>query len=95
MSVGNESTNIDIAKRILEELDKSPDLIQFVEDRPGHDFRYSLNSSKIRSELGWQPEHNFHETLRETVKWYVMNDSWWRPLISDKILSSTPWKESW
>jgi len=95
VSAGNEMPNLELAKHILEVLTEPSDLIQFVEDRPGHDFRYSLDSSRIRNELGWKPEHSFREALQETVEWYAKNDWWWRPLISDKILSPTPWKEKW
>jgi dTDP-glucose 4,6-dehydratase len=95
VSAGNEVPNLDVAKEILTALGKPLSLIQFVEDRPGHDFRYSLDSSKIRNELGWKPELSFHDALDETVRWYVKNESWWRPLISDKLLSATPWREKW
>jgi dTDP-glucose 4,6-dehydratase len=92
ISSGNEVPNIDVTKKILEILGKSEDLITFVEDRPGHDLRYSLDSSKIRSELGWRPRHTFMSSLRETVKWYLENDWWWRPLATEKVLHPTPWK---
>jgi dTDP-glucose 4,6-dehydratase len=95
VSAGNELPNFEVAKLILEALDKPMKLIQFVEDRPGHDYRYSLDSSLIRSKLGWKPEHNFREALVETVTWYAKNDWWWMPLVSEKILSQTPWKEKW
>lgn len=95
VSAGNELPNLEIARRVLKILRKPPDLIQFVEDRPGHDFRYSLDSTRIRDRLGWQPEHNFSEALEETVAWYVNHESWWKPLLSRKILSPTPWKEKW
>jgi dTDP-glucose 4,6-dehydratase len=95
VSAENEMPNLEVVKRILKMLGKPTDLVQFVEDRPGHDFRYSLDSGRIRSELGWKPQHNFQASLQETVEWYVKNDWWWRPLISDKVLSATPWKEKW
>jgi dTDP-glucose 4,6-dehydratase len=50
------------------------DMMEFVEDRPGHDLRYSINSSKIRRELGWKPKYDFEEALRETVEWYIVNE---------------------
>jgi len=71
-----------------------PDLIEFVEDRPGHDIRYSLDSSKIRS-LGWKPKHNFKEGLEETVEWYLENEWWWQPLADEKLLHPAPWKLKW
>lgn len=95
VSAGNEIPNVEVVNRILKALDKPRDLIQFVEDRPGHDFRYSLDSTRIRSKLGWKPEHAFDTALEETVDWFVENESWWRPLISDRVLSATPWKEHW
>jgi len=88
---GNERTNIEITKNILRILDKSEDLIRFVPDRPGHDRRYSLDTAKIRK-LGWKPEHEFLEALKETVDWYVKNEWWWRPLLKDEFIrSDTPW----
>jgi dTDP-glucose 4,6-dehydratase len=67
-------------------------LIEFVEDRPGHDVRYSLDSSKIRNELGWKPKHRFKEALEQTVDWYLRNEWWWRPIATEEVLHPTPWK---
>jgi len=92
ISSGNELPNIAVVKEILRLLDKPEDLIELVEDRPGHDVRYSLDSSKIRSELGWKPCHPFSSALQETVKWYIKNESWWKPLATEKVLHPTPWK---
>ena len=69
-------------------------LVEFVEDRPGHDIRYSLDSSKIRK-LGWKPKHSFKEGLKETVKWYLENEWCWTPLADEKVLHPTPWKLKW
>ena len=69
----------------------SSDLIQFVDDRPGHDLRYSLDSSKIRNELGWSESINFDDGLQETIDWYMQNNNWWNEVGSD-IFDSTPWK---
>ncbi|UCE80836.1 MAG: dTDP-glucose 4,6-dehydratase, partial [Methanobacteriota archaeon] len=77
---GNEVTNIEIAKRILEHLDKPESLISFVADRPGHDFRYSLKWDVIR-EMGWKPEVDFKDGLATTVDWYIKNKVWWEPLV--------------
>jgi len=92
ISSGNEIQNIEIVKNILKLLDKPESLITFVEDRPGHDLRYSLDSSKIQSELGWKPKHTFTSALEKTLKWYVENQSWWKPLATERILHPTPWK---
>jgi len=95
ISAGNEYQNIEVVKRILQIMDKPEDLIEFVADRPGHDVRYSLDSSKIRNELGWRPRYSFDEALEETVNWYLDNEKWWRPLANEKILHPTPWKLKW
>jgi dTDP-glucose 4,6-dehydratase len=95
VSAGNELPNLEVAKLILTTLGRPLSLIQFVEDRPGHDFRYSLDSTLIGEQLGWKPDHTFPEALKETVHWYTDNESWWKPLINEKILSPTPWKEKW
>ena len=91
ISANNEVDNLTIVKKILEILDKPQDLIKSVEDRPGHDFRYSLDSSKIRSELNWSENTNFDDGLKKTVDWYLSNPVWWQN-ISQDILKSTPWK---
>jgi dTDP-glucose 4,6-dehydratase len=72
---GQERRNIDIVKKILGILRKPEDLIEFVEDRPGHDFRYSLNCDKIK-ELGWRPKYSLEEALDGTVDWYKKNKHW-------------------
>jgi len=92
VSAGNELTNLEIVRKILAIMDKSEDMITFVEDRPGHDIRYSLDSSKIRSTLGWRPTHDFSETLKTTVNWYVGHEWWWKPLVTEQVLHQTPWK---
>jgi len=70
ISGDNEIDNLTIVKKILEIMHKSEDLIEFVEDRPGHDFRYSMTSRKILDELGWKLRTNFDEGLKKTVEWY-------------------------
>ena len=92
VSSGNELTNVEIVRRILRVMGKSEDLMTFVEDRPGHDVRYSLDSSRIRSRLGWKPRFFFKEALKLTVDWYVDNEHWWKPLATGEILRSTAWK---
>ena len=81
---GNEQTNLEITEMILSELEKAKDLISFVTDRPGHDLRYSLDTAKIR-QLGWQPEYEFEQALRETVGWYRENEWWWRKIKSGEF----------
>jgi len=92
ISSGNELSTITTVKKILEMLGKPENLIAFVEDRPGHDLRYSLDSSKIRKELGWKPRHAFESALVKTVEWYTKNESWWKPIATNEILHPTPWK---
>ena len=92
VSAGNEIPNIEIAKRIVALMHKTESLITFVEDRPGHDTRYSLDSTKIRSTLGWQPKFSFDASLESTVRWYLENEHWWTPFATDVILHPTPWK---
>lgn len=83
----SERTNISVVQGICALLDETAprgtphrDLIRFVEDRPGHDRRYAIDASRIRSELDWAPAHSFEQGLRETVRWYLENEDWWRPL---------------
>lgn len=95
VSAGNEFANIDIVKMILTLMGKPENLVALVDDRPGHDIRYSLDSSKIRNELGWKPKHGFQEALKTTVKWYLGNEWWWKPLATDEVLHPTPWKLKW
>jgi len=78
ISGGNEKTNLEITEMILQILGRDGSMIEHVADRPGHDFRYSLDSSKIRA-LGWKPAFSFESALRDTVDWYVRNEWWWRP----------------
>ena len=94
-SAGNEISNREVAERVLRQMSKTSVKITSVEDRPGHDFRYSLSSAKARHELDWKPEHSFDDALQLTVKWYLEHSSWWKPLINNRVLSATPWKEKW
>ncbi|MDA0321517.1 MAG: dTDP-glucose 4,6-dehydratase [Verrucomicrobia bacterium] len=68
--------NLEIVKTILRVLDKPESLIRFVKDRPGHDRRYAIDSSKIESQLGWKPSHTFEDAMRSTVDWYLGNRDW-------------------
>lgn len=72
----NEKRNIDIVKLILARLGKSEDLIEFVEDRKGHDFRYAIDPSKIKRELGWEPKTKFEDGIIKTIDWYLDNQDW-------------------
>jgi dTDP-glucose 4,6-dehydratase len=94
VSSGNELSNIEVARRILSLIGKSEELLTFVEDRPGHDLRYSLDSSKIMSALNWKPKFAFKDRLEATVDWYSRNKWWWGPLANANVLSATPWKPS-
>jgi dTDP-glucose 4,6-dehydratase len=89
----NERKNLDLVRHlcsILDELRPRSDgksyaeQIAFVTDRPGHDFRYAINASKIRKELGWEPQETFQTGFRKTVKWYLDNEEWWRAVLSGK-----------
>ena len=72
----SEKTNLGLTKIILKELDKSPELITFTEDRKGHDLRYAIDSSKIESELGWKRVYTFESGIKETIKWYLEHPEW-------------------
>ena len=86
-----EITNKTIVKKILDILEKPNSMIEYVGDRPGHDKRYSINCSKIENQTGWTPQYNFDDALKQTVTWYLENQSWWDPLIDDDTLHPQPW----
>ena len=90
ISAKNEIDNLTVVRKILEIMNKSEDLIEFVEDRPGHDVRYSLNSSKIRNKLNWKEKTGFEEGIRKTVEWYLSNLNLFKNNLS--TLNQTPWK---
>lgn len=81
----NEKTNLEITKLILAELGKDEKNIEYVKDRPGHDFRYSLDVEKIRK-LGWAPSYAFEKALNDTIEWYEKNTVWWKKLKSEKLV---------
>ena len=91
ISAGNEIDNITIIKKILTIVGKPLENIEFVEDRPGHDFRYSMESTKIRNTLGWSQKKKFEEGLKKTIDWYLENKEWWMNL-DQNVLGATPWK---
>ncbi len=82
VGTGRETSGNEVARTVIELLDKPKTLIQYVADRPGHDYRYALDVSKIERELGWRPRVGFREGMERTVAWYLDNQEWWRPLKS-------------
>jgi dTDP-glucose 4,6-dehydratase len=78
----SERKNIEIVKAILGLLNKPESLIKYVKDRPGHDRRYAIDATKMKTELGWTPAHTFEKGLQETVRWYVDNSAWWERVMS-------------
>jgi len=91
----NEISNKTIVEKILNIMNKSNDLIEYVNDRPGHDKRYSIDSSKIQNEVNWKPKYNFESALEETVNWYLENQNWWMPMADEKTLHPEPWTLNW
>ena len=92
---GNEIENLEVVKIICNILDrllpkKNSDsykgLISFVKDRPGHDFRYAIDATKINSKLGWYPKESFESGLEKTIKWYIENADWWESIFKNKII---------
>ena len=81
---GMEITNLELTEIILQKMGKSSDSIEKVTDRKGHDFRYSVDSTKIRTQLGYAPAFDFQSGLSSTISWYQENESWWQPLKSKK-----------
>lgn len=79
IGAGNERTNREITDRLLKILDRDESSVRYVEDRQGHDRRYSISTDKVRA-LGWRPNADFDEALEATVAWYLANEDWWRPL---------------
>lgn len=76
----HESSNLELAKEIIRLLGKDESYIEFVTDRPGHDWRYSIDFHKAKEELGWEPQVDFISGLEATVRWYKEHEAWWRPL---------------
>ncbi|MBR5437334.1 MAG: dTDP-glucose 4,6-dehydratase [Clostridia bacterium] len=83
----NERTNITVVKNIISLLGKDESLIRYVKDRPGHDLRYAIDPTKIKTELGWEPETTFEEGIKATVEWYLVNKPWWENIISGDYMA--------
>ncbi|BEU87682.1 dTDP-glucose 4,6-dehydratase [Selenomonas sp. TAMA-11512] len=88
----NEKTNLEVVKTILSALGKSEELIEFVEDRKGHDRRYAIDPTKIRRELGWEPQVRFADGIGKTIDWYVKNHTWWEHILDGSYASVRPKK---
>lgn len=86
----SEKTNIEVVKTILKQMNKPESLITFVTDRPGHDLRYAIDSSKIEKELGWDRTYSFEEGIKETVEWYLKNTEWIDNIKSGEYKNSYP-----
>ncbi|MGD0780401.1 MAG: dTDP-glucose 4,6-dehydratase [Dehalococcoidales bacterium] len=82
IGTGDEKTNLKLVRHLLRLVHKPESLIQFVSDRPGHDRRYAIDTTKITRELGWKPVYSFEEALASTVEWYLKNEAWWRQIKS-------------
>lgn len=82
IGASREMKNIDIVKLILKKLGKGEELIEYVKDRPGHDRRYAIDSSKIQNELGWKPTFEFEHAISDTIDWYLNNRNWWERIVS-------------
>lgn len=82
VGANTEKPNIEIVKLLLKHTGKTEELIEYVKDRPGHDRRYAINSTKIKSELGWGTKHSFENAIQDTIKWYLENQKWWKEIIS-------------
>jgi len=78
----NEKTNLEITKEILKIMGKGEEMIEYVKDRPGHDLRYAIDSSKVKKELGWEPRVSFEEGLKKVIDWYKNNRGWWEKIKS-------------
>ncbi len=80
---GRELSNLELTRIILDSMGKNEDQIELVPDRPGHDFRYALDITRIQKDLGYVPSVSFEVGIAETIEWYQANESWWKPLLTD------------
>ncbi|MDO8657330.1 MAG: dTDP-glucose 4,6-dehydratase [Candidatus Levybacteria bacterium] len=85
--LNEDINNISVIKKIIKILGKNENMIEYVKDRPGHDRKYAIDWSKIKNELGWQPEHDFDEWLEKTIQWYKEKESWWKNVKSGEYQS--------
>ncbi len=92
VGAGKELANLDIVRYIVKRLDKPESLIQFVKDRPGHDRRYSVDASKLRLQLGWEPTTPFENGLDQTISWYLEHEQWWQRIKTGQYLT---YYETW
>ena len=82
VGANTEKPNIEIVKLLLKNTGKTEELIEYIKDRPGHDRRYAINSTKIKRELNWEAENTFENAIQDTINWYVKNEKWWKEIIS-------------
>jgi len=82
VGAGNEHTNLDVVRTILQHLGKPESLLRFVTDRPGHDRRYAIDASKLRTKLGWHPEIDFDSGISDTITWYIEHQAWLDEVVS-------------
>jgi len=83
----NERTNLEVVKTILRELGKPESLISYVTDRAGHDLRYAIDPTKMMNELGWEPTTTFDDGIKQTIRWYLDNEDWWKNIINGEYRS--------
>ena len=87
VGASREMPNIEIVKLILKKLGKDESLIEYVKDRPGHDRRYAIDSTKIQNELGWSPKFDFENAIENTIDWYLQNKNWWERILNQDYLN--------
>ena len=95
VSANNEVDNLTIVNKILKLMNKPESLIKFVEDRPGHDLRYSLDSQKISNDLGWKIKTSFEDGLQSTINWYLNNPEILNKIHLETVQDTTPWTVSY
>lgn len=86
IGTGDRFANIELTRMVLEALGKGEEMIERVKDRPGHDLRYAIDSTKLRTELVWKPYYTFSDALAKTIQWYKDNEAWWKPIKSGEYL---------